>query len=476
MKKLTKIIATIGPVTDTPEKIQELIEKGVNIFRFNLKHSDLVWHSERIKRVQSVSKKMGIAVGTLIDLQGPEIRITIPQETFLLEKGETVIIEENPTGEIKSFSISHPNILQYLEKGQHIIVDDGKFEFEISKVEKNKIHLLSKSEGTFKTRKTLNIPGVYFPVPVLTDRDKEAIKMAKKDSVDFIALSFVRKAQDINDLKKIMKDHNVTAKVISKVETKMAIDNLDEIIEASDAIMVARGDLGIELPLVQVPYYQKIMIKKCIEVGKPVITATQMLESMVENPFATRAEISDIANAVYDFTDAIMLSGETAYGKYSEKAVETMRDTASFTEQKSLTDTRTLFHFAPLDQEDMVCNSAYSLLLQFLKREENVVGFIVFTQGGSTARKLSRFRPKVPIYAFSPTEEVLKSLTISFGVRPILQEKLQKKTEVVKDDIKDAIHHLSKHTPIKKGDKFIVLHGDYWADTAGTSTVRIVTI
>lgn len=476
MNKLTKIVATIGPSSESEERVRELITLGVNVFRFNLKHNTLEWHGALIDEVRRISKDMGIPVGILIDMQGPEIRITVPGDQFEINTGDEVkLVKEAKEGE-KSFSISHPDVIQYLKKGQTVIVDDGKFKFEVKDSTPARATLISESTGVFKNRKSLNLPGVYFPLPVITDRDRAAIEMGKKHSVDFVALSFVRQAKDIAELREEMKKQGLDAWVISKIETKMAIDNLDEIINSSDGLMVARGDLGIELPMEQVPFYQKLMIRKCIEHGIPVITATQMLESMIEAPLATRAEISDIANAVYDFTDATMLSGETAFGKYPERVIETMSRTISFTEKRMIKDTRLEYKHKIVDQEEMVCDGAYSLSLRLAEQDENTVGgFIVFTQTGRTARKLSRYRGQLPIYAFTQSENVYGTLTLNYGVLPILHPNVFRPQEqVTKEDILKALEHLKEKGHYDAHKYYIVLHGDMWMIEGKTSTIKII--
>lgn len=473
--KLTKIVATIGPACEAENTIAELIGLGVNIFRFNLKHNTLAWHGDGIKRVKKISEELRRPVGTLIDLQGPEIRIVIPGDQIELRRGEKVLLAEKVPTYAKGFTISAPDVIHHIEKGQKITVDDGRFEFTVEEKKHDVLTLKSHSEGIFKTRKSMNIPGIYFPIPVLTDHDKEAIAMGKKYHIEYVALSFVRQAKDIHDLRQELAKQGFTAKIVSKIETKMAIDNLDEIVASSDALMVARGDLGIELPLEQVPYYQKLMIKKCIERGIPVITATQMLESMIEVPYATRAEVSDIANAVFDYTDATMLSGETAYGKYPDKVVEIMSKTLSFSEKKRIEDTRALFTYHIADEEEMICDAAYNLYLQFSKKHDTVGGFVVFTHTGRTARKLSRYRPRVPIFAFTPDTQVRDSLTISYGVIPLLQPTIYKKNQqITKDNIVGAISWLQKKGLIQKDKYYFVLHGDIWKIEGKVSTIKVI--
>jgi len=282
---------------------------------------------------------------------------------------------------------------------------------------------------------------------------------------------------DILTLREEMKKLGLIAKVVAKIETQVALDNFDEILSSSDAIMIARGDLGVEIPIEQVPYYQKMMIKKCFQKGVSVITATQMLQTMIDNPYPTRAEVSDVANAVYDFTDAVMLSGETANGKYPLQAVKMMAKTVAFNELKSYEDTRSLYQFELKDQEQRLTDAAYNLYIQSQNNAENIAGFVVLTETGQTAKLLSRYRAKAPIYAFCPTKKVADTLSINFGVVPFARDELlAQDKEVTTNDVVKVISYLRSKEILKQGQKVIVLHGDYWAVEGGTSTVKLVQV
>lgn len=474
--KLTKIIATIGPSSDSPELIEELISLGVNIFRFNFKHSDIEWHKTRIQRVQDVSYKINANVGLLLDLQGPEIRLSMPVDQIEIEENEKILLSNDifNTNE-KGMSFTDPEIINFLKEDQKISADDGLFEFTVKK-ENEKTYLLSLSAGTLLNKKTINIANLDYDFPVIHDRDRNGLKLAKEFNLDFIALSFVRNASDLKILKREMETIGLDAKIVAKIETLKAIENIDEIIEEADAIMIARGDLGVEMPAEEVPFYQKEIIKKCIQKGVPVITATQMLESMTQKPIPTRAEVSDVANAVYDFTDAVMLSGETANGKYPKEAVKTMNKVTEFSESKNrVIDIRNLFEYDLSEKSQMICDSAFNLYKALKAKDQIIKGFLVFTQTGKTARMLSRYRPHTPIFAFCPTENLVRKLSLSFGVQPIFQKSLGEKDEIVKDDIKNALIALSENGYCSEKDTFIVLHGDYWTSESGTSTIRLVT-
>lgn len=473
--KLTKIIATIGPATEAPEKIEELIHSGVNVIRFNFKHSDLEWHKVRIERVKNVANKLNASVATLLDLQGPEVRLSLPFDKIDLEIGEKILVSKALGIKEKGISFNPPDIISSLKDGQRVSADDGLFEFVV-RIEHDKTYLESQSFGTLLNKKTINIANLDFDFPVIHNGDRMGLKLAKDLEVDFIALSFVRNAGDIKTLRQEMKKINLESKIIAKIETPKAILDIDNIINASDAIMIARGDLGVELSLEEVPFFQKQIIRNCIQKGIPVITATQMLESMTQRPIPTRAEVSDVANAVYDFTDAVMLSGETANGKYPIAAVSIMGKVVSYSENKNrVSDIRNVFSYELLDVSQMVCDSAFNLYKVLKIRKETVKGFLVFTQSGKTVRMLARYRPHVPIFAFCPKEDLVRKLSLSFGVSPIFQKSLDEKSEITKADIQKALEKLRDIGLCKTGDNFIVLHGDHWTSKAGTSTIRIAT-
>jgi len=475
--QLTKIIATVGPDILHEDAIQDLIRAGVGVFRFNFKHNTVEWHSDGIKLVNTVSESMGVPVATLIDLQGPSIRVNMPEESLTLAKEEKIYFGEVVfEKKVKGLSITYPDIISSLEEGQLIVADDGNVRFTFHK-EGSSTYLISQTDGVLLNKKSLNIPGGDFPFPALVARDFEGIKIASREEVDYIALSFVRSKKDIEDLRHEMKKYDIQADVISKIETMKALDNIDEIIEASDGIMVARGDLGVELPFEEVPYYQKLLITKCLDKAKPVITATQMLNSMMENPIPTRAEVSDVANAVYDFTDAVMLSGETAFGKYPFKSVEAMQRITSYNETKLTFDVRKRFKFVTQDNESRVCEMAYNLFLSLAKDVQNELGgFIVFTRTGRTARLISRYRPRpaMPIFAFTDDKQVRDKLVLSFAVQPILFNEGEAHSDVRKNQILHALEYLTDNKIVKKGRLMIVLHGDKWADEGGTSTVKLL--
>lgn len=475
--KLTKIVATIGPACESEEMIAKLIENGVNVFRFNFKHNTVEWHDSMIERVNAVAKKIGVRVGTLIDLQGPEIRINMPKDELKIKEGELLDLSQDVFDKgVRGFCLSHPEVVGHLKDGQRIVADDGKFEFVVVKKDK-KVLLKSLVEGVLKTRKSLNIPGASFPFPVLIDRDFEGLKLAEKQEVDFVALSFVRYKTDLEILRKEMKKYKLNALVISKIETELALENLEEVIEASDGLMVARGDLGVEMSYEKVPYFQKKMIQKTVEKGKFVITATQMLESMIDSPHPTRAEVSDVANATYDLTDAVMLSGESAFGKHPLRAVQVMNKTIGFNETKFFNDTRIRFDLDHNSRTGLLCDAAYDLYLETVRKNVSVAGFLVYTQTGNTAKILSSFRPNVPIFSLCPNSEAADKMMVNYGIYAFTRGRKYKKfMRVTQNHVHAGASYLKERGLVKKGDNLIVLHGDKWAEVGGTSTVKLVSV
>ncbi len=331
MKK-TKIVATIGPVSDSEEMIEKLINAGVNIFRFNMKHADKSWHDERIKKVRDVCAQKGLDVGILIDLQGPEIRLeTVEKKEVGLKLGDSIKFSLEPLSE-PHILIPTEQFFKPLSVGQTILIDDGAIELEITETNPTSLTAVAKQNCVIKHRKSLNVPGVTFDLPSMTADDYAKIEMSNMAMVDYVALSFTRSKEDVLHLRQELDSRGSKAKICSKIENQAALDHLEEIIDASDVLMVARGDLAVEIPFEHLAFEQKRMITLCNKAGKPVITATQMLHSMVHNARPTRAEICDVANAVYDGTDATMLSEETAGGDNPLKVVETMAKILEYTE------------------------------------------------------------------------------------------------------------------------------------------------
>jgi pyruvate kinase len=475
MNKQTKIVATIGPACESEEKIAELITKGVNVFRFNFKHGEVSWHGELLDRVKKVAKDLGVSIGTLIDLQGPSFRLFTPGESLFVEEGQLIPFKKKlHDKEERALSISHPDIIEHLVEGQKILAEDGTFTFYLRRKGESEFLEVATS-GLLKQRRNLNIPGAEFPCELLVDKDYLGLELAAEKKVDFIALSFVRSAKDVEDVRALAVKYGATSHICSKIETKNALDELEAIVKVSNSVMVARGDLGVELPIQEVPHYQKLIINTCLEHAVPVITATQMMQSMIESPFPTRAEVSDVANAVYDRTDAVMLSGESATGKFPAETITMMANTL---QEQELHGREFLVKPVKHEIKDMaarICDAAYKLYEDYVTSKKPLAAFVVFTGSGRTAKLVSRYRAHLPIYAFAPTKAICDELTISYGVTPFVQDELNTE-EVQKDDVLRAINYLKHKDYLSEGGKVIVLHGDVWGEPGGTSTIRVVNV
>lgn len=465
--KLTKIVATIGPSSDTPDTIAKLIQSGVNVFRFNTKHGTVEWHEQRIKLAQKVADKLNVTVGILLDLQGPEIRLEtkgkIPIEIY---KDEIIEITPSFINESSEIVIPHDLVFDALKAGDQILIDDGSVELSVVSVKNKVIRARATEDGHIGHRKGVNLPGVNIDLPSLIKEDLKKLDMVTTTKVDFIALSFSRTKKDIDILRKQMQKRGIDAKIVAKIESMEALNNIDEIIEATDVVMVARGDLGVEVPIEQLAFWQKTIIKKCRLANKPVITATQMLQSMTDNQRPTRAEATDVANAILDGTDAIMLSGETANGKYPVKAVQAMSKIAAFNET-----TRAFIDFKleAKTQTDLIVNSVRQMLNQNVVK----VKFILcFTYTGNTAMSISRLRPKVPIIAVTEDQKTKEELTISYGVEGL-------KFRYQKGDFKlpnPAIEYLKEKGKLIKGDVIIVVHGQSTIKDGSANAVAFYTV
>ena len=465
--RLTKIVATLGPASDSVETIEKLIKAGVNVFRFNTKHGTTEWHEERIERVQSVATKMRVNVGILIDLQGPEIRlITIDKLPYPVEKGQIVRITPSFIPGIDSICIPHQLVFDTVKKGDQILIDDGAIELHIVSVKNDLIEAKAMDDGEIGHRKGVNFPGVDMDLPSLIKEDLKKLDMATTKRVDFVALSFSRTKKDIEILRRQMEKRNVKAMIVAKIESLQALQHLDELIEATDAVMVARGDLGIEVPIEQLAFWQKTIITKCRAANKPVITATQMLQSMTSSPRPTRAEATDVANAVLDGTDALMLSGETASGKYPIKAVAAMSRIAQFNEQilKKID-----YEIEAKNETDIIINSTKELLNQSVIKIKMV---LVFTRTGLTAKSISRLRPKMQIVAMTSDQKTVEELSLSYGIRAIKTEMPKGVFSLPNPAIKDLI----KSGELEKGDNIVVIHGQNYYEEGSTNAVALLKI
>lgn len=425
MQKRTKIVCTIGPASESVETLMTLMESGMNVARLNFSHGDHDEHLARIKNIREAARKVGKRVGILLDTKGPEIRThnMKDHQPVLLEKGSEVRIAMNEIeGDASKFSITYSDLINDVEVGSHILIDDGLVDLRVTEIdhEAREIVTFVENSGIIKDKKGVNVPGVSVQLPGITEKDAKDIRFGLENDIDYIAASFVRKPADILEIREILEETgNETVQIIPKIENQEGVDNLDDILSVSDGLMVARGDLGVEIPTESVPAVQKQMIRKCNQLGKPVITATQMLDSMQRNPRPTRAEASDVANAIYDGTDAIMLSGETAAGDYPVEAVQTMNRIALTTEAQ-LTG-RDAYALKQNSKHDMA--EAISQSVAHTARNLNIKTIVAATESGHTAKMISKYRPNATIIAATFSESQANKLVLAWGVEPFVMHK-----------------------------------------------------
>lgn len=467
MTKQTKVVATIGPATESKEVISEMVKAGMDVARFNTKHSTPEWHLERIKRVREVAEELETAVGILVDLQGPEVRIELPEEKpFSKKPDETVLFTTDRTKKGEGVIYIPENIIQYFSKDSLVLTDDGACEFIVTEVYEDGFEAKAVCHCDIQHRKTMNTPGTILGLPSITDRDRSYLDTIDPRYIDFIGLSFVRNVEDINILKDELAKRDIKAGIIAKIENQAALDNLDEIIEASDGIMIARGDLGIEVDYRKLTYYQKMITDKCRDAAKPVITATQMLKSMVNNPRPTRAEVSDVANSIYDGTDAVMLSEETTIGKYPVEAVRTQAEIAEFNEIHAQHAIKWPMNIS--SSLDITSNAAN--LLKHTQQEIDAV--ICLTESGRTARLLSRFRPKLPIMTATHEYKICRSLSLSYGIQPRVLDLPEEQIVLSKTVLKKFV----KAGLVKPGQTALVIYGSIWKKPGLTNTMSVIKI
>jgi pyruvate kinase len=457
-----KIVCTIGPASESVETLKKLIHAGMNVARLNFSHGSHEEHAARIANIRQAARETGKQVAILLDTKGPEIRTgTLAVDAVELQEGQTIVLTtEDVPGTAERISITYADLPRDVKKGDTILIDDGLIGLTVEAVEGHEIICRIKNGGTLKSKKGVNVPGVKINLPGITEKDAQDIEFGIRQGVDFIAASFVRKAADILEIREILERHGVHIDIIAKIENEEGVDNVDEILAVSDGLMVARGDLGVEIPAEEVPLVQKKLIKKCNELGKPVITATQMLDSMQRNPRPTRAEASDVANAIFDGTDAIMLSGETAAGKYPVESVETMNRIALRAEQE-LNYREILYNQAV--QKQVTITDAISQAVANAALDLDAAAIITATESGHTARMVSKYRPKAPIVAVTPHAEVVRRLALVNGVYPVLGPMANTTDEMLE---------LSVQQSLEAG---YVRHGDLVVITAGVPVREVGT-
>ncbi|MDA1079468.1 MAG: pyruvate kinase [bacterium] len=471
LPKSTKIVATIGPATETEEILEQLILAGMNVARFNTKHGTPEWHRERILRVKAVAQRLQVPLAVLIDLQGPEIRIQTPGEQPLeISENEHITFSTVQQGDEKTIIIPQ-EVIDAEQEGNTLIIDDGLGEFVIIGKESDSLIAEAKNTCTIGNRKSLNTPGVVINMPPLVPQDYVHLDAATNDIVEFVGLSFVRSAQDIHNLREELRKRNLQADIVAKIENQAALDNIDEIVAATDVVMVARGDLGVEVPYEELTHWQKTIITLCREKAKPVITATQMLKTMINFPYPSRAEVSDVANAVYDGTDAVMLSDETTIGKYPVKAVATQAKIVAYNEQFAVPP---IIQVPDIDVSHWVTHAASMLLNTSSDPAKSLVihRVICFSETGTTAKQLMRFRQIRSIDVVTNSQLTCNQLSMLYGVRPWL---LSLENENL-SDTEQLVTKLKELGIAKSGEVTLLIHGSHWKQPSLTNVLKIVTI
>ena len=450
----TKILATIGPSSATKEQLSRLIDAGADAFRVNFSHGTHAEHRERIKIIRALEKEKGRLISILADLQGPKLRVgNFKEDKVLLKEGQKFTLDlDNTPGDETRVCLPHKEIFEALKPGEVLLVNDGYIALKVESCNKKSAVTTVKVGGYISSHKGVNLPNTKLNISAITEKDKEDLKFALKNGVDWIGLSFVQKAEDVREIKKMV---NGKARVISKLEKPSAIDDLENIIKESDGIMVARGDLGVECPIQVVPVLQKRIVKLCRLYARPVIIATQMLESMIVNPTPTRAEVSDVATAVYDGADAVMLSAETAAGKYPVQAVKMMHSIVKQVEDDPL------FFELMNNSRNVPCKAAEADAITFAASElagvlKNVRAIVSYSSSGFTTFLTARERPALPILALSPDIKVARQMVLVWGVKPYVNKESFKKFNNVEDC---AVRYAKEAGLAKAGDHIIITAG-----------------
>ncbi len=461
--KRTKIVVTVGPVTSNPKMIEKLIKKGVDVFRLNFSHGDHKVHTNSISMIREASKKVGKEVAILQDISGPKVRIGDIEGILHLKKGDKLyLVKEKKDNNPYKLTISYPEIIDMVNIGEDVYFADGTIQTTIIDKDEESITLELLNDGSLTSKKGVNFPKTKLEISAITKKDEKDLIFGVKHKIDIVALSFVQTKDDIKKAKKILKKHNYKPFIIAKIEMGKAVENLKSILKVSDGVMVARGDLGAEFGVTKLPRLQKKIIKIANELNKPVITATQMLTSMKENPFPTRAEVSDIANAIYDGTDAVMLSDETTVGEFPLEAVQVLVDTIKDVEK----DYPYNKDFKPQTTSEAISKSAVDLSAHLKKK-----AIVTFTSSGASARTLSKFRPSSLIYANSHDIKTFRVMNLFWGVQPLfVLQNPKNPTKLLNDFIKEAY----EAGFINKKDEFVITMGSSTGKSGSTNLIRIL--
>lgn len=458
MQKKTKIICTIGPKSESKETLSTMLGLGMNVCRLNFSHGDYEEHAARIKTIKEVREEAGKNLAILLDTKGPEIRTNeMENGAILLVKGNDVVISMNEVlGTPEMFSITYGELVHDVKQGDTILLDDGLIGLTVNKVdvEKGLIYTTIQNGGVLKNKKGVNVPGVSTKLPGVTEKDEQDIRFGCSQDIDFVAVSFVRTKENVLEVKRILKEEGCEhVQVIPKIECQEALDNIDEIIEASEGIMIARGDLGVEVPAEEVPIIQKDIIHRCNKAGKFVITATQMLDSMQKNPRPTRAEVSDVANAIFDGTDAIMLSGESAAGDYPVESVETMATIAKRAED--MQDYSNIIKERAKKAKSKDITNAIGISVGYTALNLDLHTIVTYTESGQTARLISKYRPNAAVLAVTPSEKVARGLSLVWGVTARVSHQVTSTDEMLQTAKEIAV----KSGYAKKDDAIIITGG-----------------
>lgn len=467
----TKIICTIGPASESEERLKELIEAGMNVARFNFSHGSHEEHKRKFDRVMKVSTELGIPVAALLDTKGPEIRLKSIEDgrTELVSGQKFILTTEEIEGNNEKVSITYKNLKADVTEGMTILIDDGLIEMVVDEITETDIICTVINGGPISNNKGVNVPGANLSMPYISDVDRSDIMFGCDMGFDFLAASFVRSKEDILEVRKIIDEHGSHMKIIAKIESMQGIKNLEEILEVSDGIMVARGDLGVEIPMEEVPVVQKKMIKLAEAQGKHVITATQMLESMIKNPRPTRAEATDVANAIYDGTTAIMLSGETAAGQYPVEAVKTMDRIAERTEQAIDYNGR-MKRRENIEKFDITTAISHATCTTAMDLQASAI--VTVTISGFTAGMIARYKPNCPIIACSVSPKICRQMCLSWGVTPVWIAR-----ESTTEDLFDEAVRVSEEAGyIKKGDTVVITAGVPLGVSGRTNMIRVVEV
>lgn len=474
MKK-TKIVCTIGPASEKKSVLMSMMRAGMNVARLNFSHGMYAQHRVLIATIREAAKATGKTIAIMQDLQGPRIRVGQVQKNGIeLVRGEKVILAHEDlvdykmlmTGLEKIIPLGYKQLYKFMKRGSHVLINDGLIDIKVTKEQDGRIFGVVEKPGIIFSHKGINLPGVTIETDVITAKDKQDLKFGLSQGIDFVALSFVKEAGDVLALRKLL--GNKPVDIIAKIERKEGLNNFDEIVQVADGIMVARGDLGIEIKASDVPLAQKMMIEKCMEIGKPVIVATQMLESMIINSRPTRAEVSDVANAVIDHTDAVMLSGESAYGKYPVEAVKMMADIIRKTEASQFDDVPA--HYLHIPQATI--DDSISIVAYDLAQHEDVKAIVVDSISGRTARLVARHRPETTIAVLTNSETTQRKMALTWGTEAYVMPKCKSLDEL----IKKSVLVVKQSKLVTAGDNIVIVTGQPVGTSQGANLVKLHTI